>query len=154
MQTQPSYPAVNNSKNGQLKSGRDKAKIYMKLLLLLSGIFLLTISAAKCGKKKKAGTTTYKAKLETKALCMNYTLRLLEGNIDTSLITVRWTDESTGKSYTNVFGLGSPCTFPHNIQQGDDFYFQIDSSQKQDCAVCMAYYPTPPRKLSIIVVEK
>ena len=96
----------------------------------------------------------YKARLETKAICMNYTLRLLEGDIDTSLITANWTDESTGKSYTNVFGLGSPCTFPPNIQQGDDFYFMIDSSTIKDCIVCMAYYPTPPRKLSIKVVEK
>ena len=126
----------------------------MKRLLLLSAIFLLTISADKCGKKKKTEAATYKAKLEIKALCMNYTLRLLEGGIDTSLITASWIDESTGKSYTNVFGLGSPCTFPPNIQQGDDFYFQIDSSEKQDCAVCMAYYPTPSRKLSIIVVKK
>jgi len=126
----------------------------MKLLLLLPAIFLLTISANKCSKTKKSDTTTYKARLEIKALCMNYTLRLLEGDMDTSLITASWTDESAGKSYTNVFGLASPCSFPPNIQQGDDFYFQIDSSEKQDCPVCMAYYPTPPRKLSIIVVEK
>lgn len=129
----------------------------MKLLFFLSSVFILTISADKCGSKKKTettATTIYKAKLETKALCMNYTLRLLEGDIDTSLITASWTDESTGKSYTNVFGLGSPCTFPPNIEQGDDFYFRIDTSQKQECAVCMAYYPTPPRKLSIKVVDK
>ena len=119
----------------------------MKLFIFLSAIFMLTISADKCGKKKKTEAGLYKAKLETKAICMNYTLRLLEGNIDTSLITANWTDESTGKSYTNVFALGSPCTFPANIQQGDDFYFRIDTSQKQECAVCMAYYPTPPRKL-------
>ena len=126
----------------------------MKFLLLLPAIFLLTVSADKCSNKKKTESGIYKAKLETKALCMNYTLRLLEGNIDTSLITASWIDESTGKSYTNVFALGSPCTFPPNIKQGEDFYFQIDSSEKQDCAVCMAYYPTPPRKLSIKVVEE
>ena len=125
----------------------------MKLFLLLPAIFLVTVSADKCGKKEST-TGQYKARLETKALCMNYTLRLLEGNIDTSLITANWTDESTGKSYTNVFGLGSRCTFPSTIEQGDDFYFMIDTTQKQDCAVCMAYYPTPPRKLSIKVVEK
>ena len=125
----------------------------MKSLLILSAIFLLTVSADKCG-KKKTESGSYKARLETKALCMNYTLRLLEGNIDTSLITANWTDESTGKTYTNVFGLGSRCTFPPNIEQGDDFYFVIDSTQKQECAVCMAYYPTPPRKLSIKVLDK
>jgi hypothetical protein len=125
----------------------------MKLLIFLSAIFLLSASADKCGKKKNdAGK--FKARLETKALCMNYTLRLLEGDIDTSLITTGWTDESTGKSYTNVFGLGSRCTFPSNIEQGDDFYFVIDTTEKQECAVCMAYYPTPPRKLFIKVVEK
>lgn len=126
----------------------------MKLFFLLSSIFLFTVSADKCSNNKKTGLGMYKARLETKAICMNYTLRLLEGDIDTSLITANWTDESTGKSYTNVFGLGSPCTFPPNIQQGDDFYFMIDSSTIKDCIVCMAYYPTPPRKLSIKVVEK
>ena len=126
----------------------------MKLLFFLSLIFSLTISADKCGKKKTGSSGKYKAKLETKGICMNYTLRLLEGNIDTSLITSSWTDETTGKSYTNVFGLGSPCTFPSNIEQGDDFYFVIDTTQKQQCAVCLAYYPTPPRKLSIKVVDK
>jgi len=126
----------------------------MKLLFFLSSIFLLTVSADKCGSKKKTEAGIYKAKLETKALCMNYTLRLLEGDLDTSLVTASWTDESTGKSYTNVFALGSRCTFPPNIQQGDDFYFVIDSSEKQDCAVCMAYYPTPPKRLPIKVVEK
>lgn len=125
----------------------------MKLLLLLSIIFLLTVSADQCG-KKKTSNGTYKAKLEIKGICMNYTIRLLEGNIDTSLIAASWTDETTGKSYNNVFRLGSPCTFPANIEQGDDFYFMIDTTSNQQCAVCMAYYPTPSRKLSIKVVEK
>ena len=125
----------------------------MKLFILLTGIFLLTISADKCG-NKKSDATTFKAKLEIKALCMNYTIRLLEGNIDTSLISATWTNESTGKSYNNVFGLASPCTFPAVIKEGDEFYFTIDSLSKQDCPVCLANYPTPPKKLSIKVVEK
>ncbi len=126
----------------------------MKLLIILPFISALTISADQCGKKKIQAGGTFKAKLEIKGICMNYTLRLLEGDIDTSMINVSWTDESTGKSYNNVFGLGSPCTFPKNIEQGDDFYFVIDTSQKQQCVVCLAFYPTPPRKLSIKVVDK
>jgi len=126
----------------------------MKFLLILSCIFLLTVSADKCSSKKKDEPGVYKAKLETKGLCMNYTLRLLEGDIDTSTINSSWTDESTGKSHTNVFGLANPCNFPNTIEQGDEFYFKIDSSGKQDCAVCMAFYPTPPKKLFIKVVEK
>lgn len=126
----------------------------MKLLLLLSSAFLLTASADKCGQKQKIETGTYKGKLEVKALCMNYTISVIEGNVDTSMVVANWTDESTGKSYKDVFGLGSPCTFPASIQQGDEFYFTIDTTQKKDCAVCMAYYPTPSKKLMIKVLEK
>jgi hypothetical protein len=125
--------------------------IFMKFFILLSFVFILTVSADGC-KKQKDGV--YKGKLEIKALCMNYTISVLEGATDTSMVTPSWTDESTNKSYTNVFGLGSPCTFPSTIKEGDEFYFVLDSTSKQDCAVCMAFYPTPPKKLSIKVVEK
>lgn len=125
----------------------------MKFLFFVPAIFILAVSADKCGRDKKSDTGTYKAKLEIKGICMNYTLRLLEGDLDTTQVVANWTDESTGKSYQNVFALGSPCTFPNTIKEGDEFYFRIDSSEKQECAVCMAYYPTPPKKLSIKVVE-
>ncbi len=124
----------------------------MKILLFLSAIFLLTVSAQNCGKKKKSDV--YKGKLEVKALCMNYTISVKEGNIDNSLIVPSWKDESTGKTYSNVFGLGSPCTFPDSLKEGDEFYFVVDTTGKKDCAVCMAYYPTPDKKLQIKVVEK
>ena len=86
---------------------------------------------------------------------MNYTLRITEGSIDTSMVAASWTDENTGKTYKNAFALGNPCNFPANIQQGDEFYFQIDTARSQKpCVVCMAYYPTPPKKLFIKVVDK
>ncbi len=85
---------------------------------------------------------------------MNYTLSVIEGNIDTSLVNGSWTDESTGKSYKQAFGLANPCDFPETIKEGDEFYFVIDTAKGKNCAVCMAYYPTPSRKLSIKVVEK
>ena len=143
----------------------------MRLFVFLSCIFLLTVSARNCNNNSSvkneekadsavvrntdsASVKKYKAKLEIKAICMNYTLRLIEGSIDTTLISGNWTDETTHKSYQNVFALGNPCTFPPTIEQGQDFNFVIDtaSAQKQ-CAVCMAYYPTPPKKLFIKVVE-
>jgi hypothetical protein len=143
----------------------------MRLLVFLSCIFLLTVSARNCNNNSSvkneektdsavvrnsdsASVKKYKAKLEIKAICMNYTLRLIEGSIDTTLISGNWMDETTHKSYQNVFALGNPCTFPSTIEQGQDFNFVIDtaSAQKQ-CAVCMAYYPTPPKKLFIKVVE-
>jgi hypothetical protein len=103
---------------------------------------------------KKNVTGKYKGRLEIKGICSNYTIKLLEGNIDTSKIAAKWTDEVTNKSYTNVFALGSPCRFPKNIEQGDEFYFTIDTSAEKGCIICLAYYPTPLKKLPIRVIEK
>ncbi len=125
----------------------------MKILIPLTCLFLLSVPAQKCNDKKK-DDSLYKGKLEIKALCMNYTIKLVEGNIDTSMISANWTDESTGKSYKNVFGLANPCDFPSTIEQGDEFYFKIDTVKDRNCAVCMAYYPTPPKKLIIKIVNK
>lgn len=123
----------------------------MRLFILLAAISILTMAADGC---RKGEHTVYKGRLEIKALCMNYTISIMEGPVDTSLVSALWTNESTGKSYNNVFGLGSPCTFPANINEGDEFYFTIDNGYKEDCAVCLAYYPTPSKKLPIKVVEK
>lgn len=126
----------------------------MNRFLLLAGIFLLSVSAQQCNNKQAAPGTVYKGRLEIRALCMNYTLALTEGNIDTSKIVSSWTDESTQKKYSNVFALQNPCSFPATIREGDEFYFVLDTAAVQpDCAVCMAYYPTPPKKLAIKIVE-
>jgi len=125
----------------------------MKLLLPLIAVIALGLPAKKCNEKKKQGTV-YKGKLEIKALCMNYTIRLIEGSLDTSQVMSNWTDETTGKSYTNAFGLANPCDFPASIGQGDEFYFTLDAIKDRNCAVCMAYYPTPRKKLIIKVVSK
>ena len=84
---------------------------------------------------------------------MNYTIGVLSAHIAPSTVVPDWTDESTGKSYKNVFALASKCTFPSTIKEGDEFYFTIDSTAVQNCAVCMMYYPTPSKKLSIRVFE-
>lgn len=97
---------------------------------------------------------TYKGRLVIKGICMNYTIKLLAGNMDSTTIENKWTDETTGKTYKNVFALGSRCTFPSTIQQGDDFLFTIDTSKVQNCNVCLAYYPTPSKHLSIKVIDK
>jgi hypothetical protein len=124
----------------------------MKLLIILSALFLLTISAENCNQKN--GDNVYKGKLQVKALCMNYTISVVGGAINPSLVEASWTDETTKKTYTNAFRLGSPCNFPESIKEGDEFYFKIDTTKPQECAVCMAYYPTPSKKIAIRVVEK
>jgi hypothetical protein len=124
----------------------------MKQFILLSAITTLLLSNSDCSTRPKIDGQ-YKGKLEIASICMNYTIRVIEGNMDTSKIVTSWTDETTNKSYRNVFKLGSPCDFPGSIKHGDEFYFTIDAEKGKDCMVCMAYYPTPPKALSIKVVQ-
>lgn len=115
---------------------------------------LMLFTAATCKNKQAAlPENCYKGRLEIKALCMNYTISVQQGSIDSVLFQPSWTDETTGKTYTNVFGLDSKCNFPSDIKEGDTFYFAIDNTVKQDCAVCLAYYPVPQKKLSIKVLS-
>lgn len=106
----------------------------------------------KCS-KEKTPANCYKGRLEVKGLCSNYTIKVLEGNLDPSRIEASWTDEQTGKTHTNVFALGSPCSFPPGLNEGDEFYF-VPDTPVQDCAVCQAYYPKPSKMLSIKVLDK
>ncbi len=124
----------------------------MKLILLLSLGFASTITADGCKRASANADSCFKGRLEIKAQCMNYTIKVLDGKIDTSRVAGTWTDESTGKIHTNVFRLASICSFPPDLKEGDEFYFTIDSAPRSgDCVVCMAYYPTPPKELSIVV---
>src|ERR1043165_5644082 len=114
----------------------------MKIYSLIPFVCVLAITANKC---KNKDSTIYKGRLEAKGMCMNYTIKLLEGNIDTSKIVAQWKNEATGKTHTNVFALGSVCNFPSTIKEGDEFYFKIDPNYVSNCMVCLAYYPKPPK---------
>ena len=113
---------------------------------------MLAVSTNKC--KSKNESSAYKGKLEVKGMCMNYTIKLLEGKIDASKLVVEWKNEVTGKTYNNVFALGSVCNFPSTINEGDEFYFTIDTTYVSNCAVCLAYYPKPAKSIAIKVVTK
>ena len=129
----------------------------MRLFIILLLLNTLLLSSGDCSNKSKSTSTDkynkYKGKLEIAGICMNYTIRVVEGNIDTSLIETNWTDDVSKKVYTNVFRLGNPCQFPSTIKQGDEFYFKVDSSDIKPCMVCMAYYPTPNKAVSIKVLS-
>ena len=127
----------------------------MKVLLLVASLILLAAKENCKGKKENTNIIApgcYKGRLEIKGGCMNYTIAITSPNFDTSLAMVSWTDENTGKSYKNVFALGSRCTFPDSISAGKEFYFMIDNTSVQNCAVCLMYYPVPQKKLSIKVI--
>ena len=123
----------------------------MKIYLLAPFIFILA-TTNKCKNKKE--NTGYKGRLEVKGMCMNYTIKLLEGNLDPSKIVAEWKNEITGTTHTNVFALGSICNFPSTINEGDEFYFTIDTTYVSDCALCLAYYPKPAKSIAIKVVNK
>jgi len=124
----------------------------MKLYIVAPFIFILATTTQKC--KNKNESSAYKGKLEVKGMCMNYTIKLLEGNIDASKLVAEWKNEVTGKTHNNVFALGSVCNFPSTINEGDEFYFSIDTTYVSNCAVCLAYYPKPAKSIAIKVVNK
>jgi len=124
----------------------------MKLFFLIYAAASLFFSIGNCKDKTQQGK--YKGRLEIAGVCMNYTIKLLEGKIDTSKISSGWRDEMSGKTYTNVFALKNTCSFPASVKQGDEFYFYIDTSTEKGCMTCMAYYPKPPKRLSIRVIGK
>ncbi len=123
----------------------------MKIRLLTIVLTFFVLSAFQCH-RPTAAAPCFKAKLQKKAICMNYTLSVVEGNIDPSMVEPTWKDPNTGIEYNNAFGLGNPCDFPASIAEGDEFYFEIGGTDN-NCAVCQAYYPTPSKKLNIKVLS-
>jgi hypothetical protein len=127
----------------------------MKIFLIISSFLLLTTYEKSCkNKKTNFAAGCYKGRLEVKGGCMNYTISITGGNYDPALVEAKWTDTNTGKEYKNAFALGSRCTFPETVNEGDEFYFTIDSTTVQNCAVCMMYYPVPAKHLSIKVMSQ
>ncbi|MCX8019451.1 MAG: hypothetical protein N2747_03020 [Chitinophagaceae bacterium] len=123
-------------------------------------IFSALVSSKNCTHSNKTRNVqntpvqTFKGRLEIAGICMNYTIKLLQGDAGSLKIAKEWTDESNGKKYTNVFRLGNPCSFPASLKEGDEFYFTVLNKDTTECYVCMAYYPTPKEQLSIQVIPR
>ena len=120
-------------------------------LYIISAVLFMGLIAGKCNEKN--ASTKMKGRLEVAGMCMNYTISILENKPDTLVVAPEWVDENTNKKYSNAFRLGNPCDFPKTIKAGDEFFFTIDTAKPKQCAVCMAFYPTPSQVLSIKVVE-
>jgi len=123
----------------------------MKKTILIPLFFLLIFSGFQC-KKDTYLSGCIKGRLEIKGICMNYVIKVVEGTVDPSLIETGWQDPATGIHYQNVFALASPCSFPDNISEGEEFYFRIVAEDNKTCAVCQAYRPIPSKNLKIAVV--
>ena len=120
---------------------------------MLMSIILLSFGACN-DSNNSLGTKKYKARFEVAGMCSNYTFRVIGGDIDPALVEQSWTHPDTKKTYKNAFTVKNPCILPHELKEGDTFDFIIDTNPpKSECVVCMAYYPTPDKKLDIKVVK-
>lgn len=123
----------------------------MRLLYFLLAFAPFVSTQSTSCNKNSSTTSCMKGRLEIKGICSNYVITIIDGPIDTSKVASTWTDPETNKTYTNAFKLGSPCTFPSSLNEGDEFYFTFVNDTKEDCAVCMAYRPVP-KKINMINV--
>lgn len=111
---------------------------------------LVFFSGATCNRQSAAAC--FKGRLEIKGICMNYVIRVLEGNTGNLKIARTWTDESDGRKHENVFALASKCDFP-DLEEGAVFYFTVVDKSRDDCAVCMAIRPLPDARNHINVIQ-
>jgi hypothetical protein len=125
----------------------------MKYAFLLPAVVSLFLLSANTSCSKKNTGKIHRARLEIAGICMNYTISVLDSGFDTSSIVKDWTDDNTQITYHNVFRLGNVCDFPADIKQGEEFSFRLEASKNNQCAVCLAYYPTPAKSLSIKVIK-
>jgi hypothetical protein len=121
----------------------------MPAVILLLAFWLCNV----IGCRKTETGPVYQGRLEVTGICSNYTLSVTSGGLDSNRVEPQWTDPTTNLTYTNAFRLNNPCDFPTTLKAGDTFYFQIESAPSQNCAQCLAYYPTPAKGLSIRVVQ-
>lgn len=126
----------------------------VKITALALGLLSLALNAFQCNKPANNTDTVYRGKLVSKGICLNYTITLVGGTLDTSKVEAQWTHPNTGITYQNAFALGSICDFPADIKEGDEFNFVLNSKPAEGCAVCMAYAPKPAKALPIKVVPK
>lgn len=82
-------------------------------------------------------------------MCGNFTVSVLDGKLEGTEAT--WTNEQTGKTYSQAFRPANPCGIPDSIKTGDTFYFTVDTGKVDNCAVCMAFYPAPASRIHIRV---
>jgi hypothetical protein len=122
----------------------------MKLLTPILILAITILTAATCNKSTTGNTKCFKGRLEIKGICMNYVIKVLDGDTTALNLEKTWVDETTDKTYQNVFGLGNKCDFP-DLAEGEEFYFTIEEKPTTDCAVCQAFRPTPAAKNNIKV---
>lgn len=125
----------------------------MKLVSAIIVVSILCLLQACISKPQSNFNTKLKARFEVAGICSNYTFSLLGGNIEAGSVVESWTNPQTNTTYTKAFSIANPCDLPKNLKEGDEFYFKIENNPSKHCMACMAYYPTPDKKLNIKVLQ-
>jgi hypothetical protein len=114
----------------------------------LLSLFALTIFGLSCNNKIIPADGVLKGKLVISEICSHYVVQVTSGKLDTAYVTNGWADEKRNKTYDNVFTVGNRCGFAKaGLKEGDEFEFSFDKNPApEDCLVCMAFYPTPPKR--------
>ena len=108
---------------------------------------VVVCSAYECNKSKSG---KLKGKLVVKELCSHYVVQVSNGAVDSSQVVNNWKDEKRQATFDKVFTVANRCDFPSNLNEGDEFEFSFDTNPSpQNCAVCMAFYPTPGKTNAI-----
>ncbi len=113
------------------------------------GWMVLLIAVVGGDKEAETSNGCFKGRLVIKGICKNDVVQLLEGTGEALKVESNWTYPTTGTVYKNVFAVDSKCSFPDNLKEGDEFYFTLDPTQTEDCALCKALSPAPETKLKI-----
>ncbi len=124
----------------------------MKILFSAISLFL----AASCGTANKMNTQSLKGKLVISELCGHYVVQLIAGKIDNDKLAINWHDDKRNATYPQSFKVANVCSFGKDgLKEGDEFTFTVsDSPEKEQCAVCLAYYPVPSQSLTISNIKK
>lgn len=117
---------------------------------------VLFIFSAACSRNDGEYGKVFKGKFLFSGICSNYTIQLLEGDMPPGKIAASWKLKATDSiSYSNVFAVSNTCDFDkYKLRQGDIFTFRLDPSPVTGCAVCDAYFPTPPVRNAIRNIKK
>ncbi len=127
----------------------------MHKFVYISCFALLIASSYQCNNKIVPAEGVLKGRLVINEICSHYVIQVISGTPDTSMVTNGWQDEKRNKTYDNVFSVSNRCSFADaKLKEGDEFEFTIDPDPPQeDCAVCMAFYPTPPKRNAVRIVN-
>ena len=123
----------------------------MNKLVSLSLLLVMAGSAYQCNNKMVAADSVLKGKLVISEICSHFVIQVTSGKLDTAFVTNGWKDDKRNKTYDNVFTVSNRCGFADmKLKEGDEFEFIIDKNPPpENCLVCMAFYPTPPKRNAI-----